>query len=286
MAVFLGLAVAASYGAADFCGGLASKRAAPWSVVLGAQYVGFAGIALLLLIDGTPAPAAGDLVLGAIASCIGVLGVGLLYFGLARGPMGVVAPITAVGSAIVPVVWGLATGERPGVAGLVGVVVALVAVVLISHTRGGDDDSTGPDDSTRPARLTLIASVAAGLAFGTFFVVLSHTGDDSGFWPIFSGRLASTTALLLVLTLLGRPRLPRGAAPGVVVLAGLFDVAANALFLLAAREGLLSLVSVLASLYPATTVILASTVLDERLQRQQLVGLGAALGGVALITGG
>ena len=280
MAVFLGLAVAATYGAADFCGGLASKRAAAWSVALGAQYVGFAGIGLLLLIDGAPIAPGRDLLLGAVASCAGVLGVGLLYFGLARGPMGVVAPITAVGSAIVPVVWGLAQGERPGSAALAGVVVALCAVVLISHTAGGEDDPA------RPARATLIAAVGAGLAFGTFFVVLSHAGDDSGFWPIFSGRMASTTVLLLVLTVLRRPLLPRGAAPVVVVLAGLFDVAANALFLLATREGLLSLVSVLASLYPATTVILARGVLHERLQRHQLVGLAAALGGVALITGG
>jgi len=280
MAVFLGLAVAASYGAADFCGGLASKRAAPWSVVLGAQYVGFAGIGLLLLIDGTPRPQAGDLLLGAVASCVGVVGVGLLYFGLARGPMGVVAPITAVGSAIVPVAWGLVRGERPGVVALAGVAVALVAVVLISNAPGGDDAPA------RPARTTLFAAVAAGGAFGVFFVVLSHTGDDSGFWPIFSGRLVSTTAVLLALTALARPLLPRGAGVGTVVLAGIFDVAANALFLLATREGLLSLVSVLASLYPATTVILARGVLDERLQRNQLLGLGAALIGVVLITGG
>ncbi|HEX6313057.1 MAG TPA: DMT family transporter [Acidimicrobiia bacterium] len=280
MAVFLGLAVAVSYGAADFCGGVASKRAAAWSVVLGAQYVGLVGIGLLLVLDGTPRPLSADLLLGAVASCVGVLGVGLLYFGLARGPMGVVAPITGVGSAVVPVGWGLLRGERPGPAALVGVAVALVAVVLVSHTR------TGADDPTKPARVTLAAAVAAGVAFGVFFVLLSHTGDDSGFWPIFSGRLASTTALVIALTLLGRPRLPRGAGALIIVLSGVFDVAANALFLLASREGLLSLVSVLAALYPAATVVLARVVLDERLQRHQLVGLAAALGGVALITAG
>jgi uncharacterized membrane protein len=278
MAVFLGLAVAASYGAADFCGGLASKRAAAWSVVLGAQYVGFAGIGLLLLVDRTAAPPAGDLLIGAAASCVGVVGVGLLYIGLARGPMGVVAPITGVGAAIVPVGWGLIRGERPGIAALFGVVVALVAVVLVSYAPGGEDD---PD---RADRLTLAAAVGAGLAFGVFFVLLSHTGDDSGFWPIFSGRFASTTALFVVLTVLARPRIPRGAAPVIIVLAGVFDVAANALFLLASREGLLSLVSVLAALYPAATVVLARVVLAERLHRHQLAGLAAALVGVALIT--
>jgi drug/metabolite transporter (DMT)-like permease len=280
MAVFLGLAVAASYGAADFCGGLASKRATAWSVVLAAQCVGLAGIGLLVLIDWTPAPPAADLLLGAAASCIGVIGVGLLYFGLARGPMGVVAPITGVGAAVVPVAWGLIRGERPGVVALLGVAIALVAVVLVSYAPGGEADPVRAD------RMTLGAAVAAGLAFGVFFVLLSHTGDDAGFWPIFSGRLASTAALLLALTVLARPRIPRGAAPLVIVLSGLFDVSANALFLLASREGLLSLVSVLAALYPAGTVVLARVVLDERLQRHQLAGLGAALAGVALITAG
>lgn len=276
----LGLAVAATYGAADFCGGLASKRATAWSVVLASQYVGFAAVALLVLVDGAPRPPGADLLLGVAASCAGVIGVGLLYFGLARGPMGVVAPITAVGSAVVPSTWGLVQGERPGVLALAGVAVALVAVVLISRTPGGRDDPA------RPAGTTLAAAVGAGGAFGVFFVFLSHTGDESGFWPIFSGRVASTTALLVVLALLARPLLPRGAAPGVVVLAGLFDVGANALFLLASREGLLALVAVLASLYPAATVVLARALLAERLQRHQLLGLVAALVGVALITGG
>lgn len=277
--MFLGLAVAASYGAADFCGGLASKRAAAWSVVVGSQCVGLAGIAVLVLVDGTARAPAGDLLIGAAASCVGVLGVGLLYFGLARGPMGVVAPITGVGSAVVPVAWGLLQGERPGVVAHFGVVVALAAVVLVSYTTGG------VDDPTRPAPATLAAAVAAGIAFGVFFVLLSHTGDDSGFWPIFSGRIASTTLLVVVLVILGRPLIPRHAMPLVVVLAGVFDVSANALFLLASREGLLSLVSVLAALYPAATVVLARVVLDERLQRHQLAGLAAALAGVALITG-
>jgi drug/metabolite transporter (DMT)-like permease len=282
VAVFLGLAVAASYGAADFFGGLASKRATSWSVVLLAQYVGLAFLTLLLLADRHASPTGADLVLGAAASSVGVIGVGLLYLGLARGPMGVVAPITAVGSAVVPVAWGLLSGERPAVLALAGVGLALVAVVLVARTT---DEETVPA-TARIARSTLVVAVAAGLAFGMVFVLLSHTGDDSGFWPLLSGRLASTTALLVVLAVLRRPMVPGGDTRPIVVLAGVFDVGANALFLLASREGLLSLVSVLSSLYPAITVVLARVVLHERLLRHQLAGLALALLGVALIASG
>ncbi len=282
MAVFLGVAVAAAYGAADFFGGLASKRATSWSVTLVAQYVGMAGVAILLLVDRGASPTGGDLFLGAAASTVGVAGVGLLYLGLARGPMGVVAPITAVGAAIVPVAWGLIRGERPGVAALVGVAVALAAVVLIARSPGG----ATADEPAAIARSTLVLSIVAGLAFGLVFILLSHTGDDSGFWPLLSGRVASTTVLLLVLVALQQPLVPWHAGPIVVGLAGVLDVGANALFLLATREGLLSLVGVLSALYPASTVLLARVVLHERLLRRQLAGLALALAGVALIAGG
>jgi drug/metabolite transporter (DMT)-like permease len=282
MAVFLGLAVAAAYGAADFCGGLASKRATAWSVVLVVQYIGLAGVAVLLIADRGASPDGADLVFGAIASTVGIAGVGLLYLGLARGPMGVVAPITAVGAAIVPVAWGLVDGERPGVVALLGVVVALVAVVLIAGASGGGSSTTPPV----LARSTLGLSITAGLAFGMVFVLLSKTGNDAGFWPLLSGRIASTAVLLVVLLLVRGPILPRGAPPAIVVAAGVLDVSANALFLLAAREGLLSLVAVLSSLYPASTVVLARVVLHERLVRTQLVGLALALAGVALIATG
>jgi drug/metabolite transporter (DMT)-like permease len=196
--------------------------------------------------------------------------------------MGVVAPITAVGSAVVPVAWGLLSGERPAVLALAGVGLALVAVVLVARTT---DEETVPA-TARIARSTLVVAVAAGLAFGMVFVLLSHTGDDSGFWPLLSGRLASTTALLVVLAVLRRPLVPGGDTRPIVVLAGVFDVGANALFLLASREGLLSLVSVLSSLYPAITVVLARAVLHERLLRHQLAGLALALLGVVLIATG
>ena len=282
MAVFLGVAVAVAYGAADFFGGVASKRATSWSVTLVAQYVGVGGVLILVLADPGSSPIGEDLLLGAAASTIGVVGVGLLYLGLARGPMGTVAPITAVGAALVPFAWGLIQGERPAIAGLVGAAVALIAVVLIASTPRGSSS----DEPAGIARSTLAISIAAGVAFGLVFILLSHTDEESGFWPLLSGRVASTTVLVIVLVLLRQPLLPRRAGPVVVAMAGILDVGANALFLLATREGLLTLVSVLSSLYPASTVVLARVVLHERLLRHQLAGLALALVGVALIAGG
>lgn len=278
MAVVLGLAVAVTYGTADFFGGLAAKRASSWSVVVVAQCIGLAFVAVAVAVDRGADATGRDLGYGAAASTVGVVGVGLLYLGLARGPMGVVAPVTAVGSAIVPIVWGIVSGERPAAIALAGVALALLAVALIAHSREASE--------SRIARSTLVMSVAAGGCFGGVFVLLSYAGDDSGFWPLLSGRVASITLLVAALLTLRRPLLPGRATLPAVALAGMFDVSANALFLLAVREGLLSLVSVLAALYPAATVVLARLVLDERLQRHQLAGLGLALLGVTLITAG
>ncbi|MGI8796043.1 MAG: EamA family transporter [Acidimicrobiia bacterium] len=282
MAVFLGLAVAATYGAGDFFGGLATKRTTTWAVVVVVQVVGLVALLGLVPLDGAPFPASRDLWLGAVASLAGTAGVGFLYLGLARGPMGVVAPITAVGAALLPVTWGLLQGERPSAVALAGVVLALVAVVFIARHPPGH----GPDEPDAAATSTLVTAVASGACFGTFFIVISHTDDGSGFWPLLSGRAASIPLLVIVLALARQPLVPARASLGSAALAGFLDVAANSLLILAVREGLLALVSPVASLYPATTVLLARVVLDERLHRLQIGGLVAALVGVLLIAGG
>lgn len=282
MAVLLGLAVAATYGTGDFFGGLATKRTTTWSVVVVVQVVGLAALLVLVPLDGVPMPAGGDLVLGAVASFAGTAGVGFLYLGLARGPMGVVAPITAVGAAVLPVAWGLLQGERPSTAAMVGVVLALMAVAFIAR----HPPEHGRDEPAVAATSTLVMAVASGLCFGTFFVLISHTHDGSGFWPLLSGRAASIPLLVAVLALAGQKVVPARASLGSAALAGFFDVAANSLLILAVREGLLALVSPVASLYPATTVLLARLVLDERLHRLQVGGLAVALAGVTLIATG
>lgn len=285
MAVLLGLLVAASYGSADFFGGLSTKKASASAVVVFSQALGLPLLAVLVAVAGGD-PTTKTFALGAAAGGVGGIGLLCLYRGLSMGRMSVVAPITAVGAAVVPVAWGLLRGERPGTTALVGVVLAIVAVGLIS--RAADevvDDVHAPTPSDAPPYLAL--AIVAGIAFGSVFVLLAETGDDAGFWPLVAGRLTSITLLGIgglaakqSFALAGRsPFLPIAAA-------GVLDMTANALFLLATRQGLLALVAVLSSLYPASTVLLARVVLQERLLGVQLAGLGLAAAGVTLIATG
>jgi drug/metabolite transporter (DMT)-like permease len=277
VAVFLGVLVALSYGAGDFLGGLGTRAQAVTTVVLASQ-----ASALVVLLIGVPLEGApfgwDDVGLGALAGGVGVVGVLLLYQGLATGAMGVVAPITAVGAAVVPLAVGLATGERPGALALLGAVVALGAVALVAG--GGEAESPAPGSGASPVLL----AAGAGVAFGLVFVVLAGTDDASGFWPLLGGRTVSVALVgLWLLRSRGTPVLPRPGTRLVVVGAGLLDVTANGLYLLAVREGLLSVVAVLSALYPAGTVVLARVVLGERLRVRQLVGLGLGLAGVTMI---
>lgn len=282
MAVVLGLLVAATYGAADFFGGLSSKGASVPAVVVLSQLTSLPLLALLVVVAGGEASWR-NLGYGAIAGVVGAVGLVCLYRGLSSGRMSVVAPITAVGAAIVPVAWGLVQGERPDGVALVGVALALVAVGLISRT---DDDVL--DGAETPGRAAppsfLVLAVIAGLAFGLVFVLLSLTDDNAGFWPLAAGRLVSIPLLAVGTVATGRSfALDSRAAARTIIGAGVLDMAANALFLLASRHGLLALVGVLSSLYPASTVLLARLVLDERLLGLQVAGLVLAGAGVVLI---
>ena len=284
MAVVLGLLVAATYGAADFFGGLSAKKAPVAAVVVLSQLTGLPLLAVLVLVAGGEATAK-TFVLGALSGVAGGAGLVCLYRGLAIGRMSVVAPITAVGAAVVPVVWGLVRGERPAIVALVGVVLAVVAVALISRT--ADEAVDGTDASASPAGPFLVLAVVAGVAFGLVFVLLAETGDDAGFWPLVAGRLTSVTLLGLGVLATGQELRPGGRdALARIVAAGVLDMTANALYLLAARRGLLALVAVLSSLYPASTVLLARLVLKERLVGVQIAGLGLATSGVVLIAAG
>jgi uncharacterized membrane protein len=284
MAVVLGLLVALSYGAADFFGGLSSKRAPVAAVVVLSQVTGLPLLAVLVVVAGGEVTAR-VLALGAAAGVAGGVGLVCLYRGLASGRMSVVAPITAVGAAIVPVLWGLAQGERPSRVALVGVVLAVVAVALISHT--ADEAVDGTDETVVPVESFVLLAVVAGIGFGLVFALLSETGDDAGFWPLVGARVTSITLLGLGVLATRQVLHPgRGGTFVRIAAAGVLDMTANAIFLLATRRGLLALVAVVSSLYPATTVVLARLVLDERLVPVQLAGLGMATTGVVLIAAG
>jgi drug/metabolite transporter (DMT)-like permease len=273
MAALLALSAAVAYGVGDFLGGVASRRVPPTAVVLWSHIVGLVMLAgLAPLLAGEVSSQA--LTIGAAAGLMGGAGVALFYQGLAVGSMSVVAPIAALLSAAVPVVVGLATGERPSPAAMAGIALALGAVVLISRE--------GPVTRRGPLHWQALAlAVAAGLAFGLFFVAIDQAPDGSGIWPLVGARMASVA----LFACLGAARvtsasLPRGVtAPAVAC--GVLDAAANVFYVLALQHGLLSVVSVLTALYPAGTVLLARQVLGEHLSPVQRAGLGIA--GVAAV---
>lgn len=288
MEVILGLGAAIAYGAGDFAGGLVSRRTNVLVVVGLSQVIGTATlIPVLFLVGGHLTSSAVGW--GAISGIAGGIGVILLYTGLARGRMSVVAPVTAVLAAIVPVGFGLFEGERPTILALAGVVIALGAVGLVSAAPdpGAPGGGAGTDDpSVRDEPSGIIEALGAGIGFGFFFVALAKAGSDSGLYPILFARVGSL-GLVGTIILFTRPSVTglRGSRAGIIV-AGVLDVAANVLYLLATRQGLLSLVAVLTSMYPATTVLLARTVLHERFARAQTVGLILAAAAVALIATG
>ncbi|WP_235927920.1 EamA family transporter [Goekera deserti] len=275
VAVLLALASALVYGAADFCGGLASRRAAALAVVAASQLFGLLALLVLLPLLGGD-PSAGDLLWGAAAGVAGAAALSLFYRALADGVMSIIAPITAVCAAAVPVLLGLATGERLTAVAVGGILLALVAIALVAA-----EDGLPTVRAAREAGLGV--ALLAGLGFGLFFVLLDQPDPGSGLWPLVGARTASIT-LVVVLSRVTRDTLalPRAVLP-LAALGGVLDMAANALFLLAAREGLLAVAGVLASLYPVSTVLLALTVLRERLGGVQRVGLVVAVVAVALI---
>ncbi|MGY1733442.1 EamA family transporter [Geodermatophilus sp. SYSU D01045] len=276
MAVVLALASAVVYGMADFCGGIASRRATAAAVVALSQAAGLVAVVLLLpWLGGSPTPA--DLGWGAAAGVAGGAGLLLFYRSLATGVMSVVAPVTAVAAAALPVVGGLLLGERIGVLAALGILLALVAVVLVA--------AEGGLASLRTARLGSVApALTAGAGFGLFFVLLDRTGEDSGLSPLLSARVVSVLLIGGLALASGRSLLVSRRVLPVVVLAGVADMTANALFLVATQVGeQLAVTGVLASLYPASTVVLAQVVLRERLAGAQRAGLAVAAAAVVLI---
>jgi drug/metabolite transporter (DMT)-like permease len=283
MEILLALGAAISYGVSDFAGGMLSRTTRVFVVVLLSQIVSSA--LLLGVVPFWEAHFSGTAIgWGAAAGVAGVSGASLLYRGLAIGRMSVVAPITGVLAAGVPVLFGLAVGERPGPIGLAGVGLGLIAVVTISRT----PEPSEPVAIETPSRSRegLVEGLGAGLGFGLFFILLERSPVDSGLWPLVGTRI-SMLALVGGVVAVGRisVRLPAGVALRLVSL-GFVNVLADLLYLLATRRGLLSLVAVITSMYPAATVILARLILEERMAGQQLVGLALAAVSVALIASG
>lgn len=286
MAVLIAVLSAAVFGVSDFLGGMSAKRIAATLTSMLAELSGLAGLLVVaVLVGGSPTTA--DWWWGSLAGVAGGAALSLFYWAMSRGQMSVVAPVSAVMSAMVPMVAGLLFGERPAQLALVGALLALPAIVLVSRE---PTDVPGPDEApveTDPLarRRILAAAVVAGLGFGLYFVGISRTGSGSGVWPIAAARF---WAAVVVAAALVRTR-PSGRDPvglRLALVAGVLDVTANVLFLVASRRGLLALVGPVGAMYPASTVVLARLVLKERLARHQLIGLGLAAGAVALVASG
>jgi drug/metabolite transporter (DMT)-like permease len=277
VAVALGLAAGISWGIADFLGGLKTRQLNVLAVLVLSQAFGAVLILGIIAVRGEGPPELHYLVYGVLGGVSGLAGLAAFYRGMAVGAMAVVAPISATGAAI-PVTVGIATGDRPGSLQLAGLAVALAGVVLTSREGG---EGAAP----RAAAGTGLALIAA-LGFGGFFVGLDAASDGDVLWALLAARWVDVF-LLLAVALVLRPGLSMSARDARAVAAvGLFDVTANALFAYASVEGLVSLVAVLASLYPVVTIFLARLILSERVRRSQGIGVVLALTGVAAIAAG
>lgn len=274
MTAGLGLAAALAYGISDLAGAVAVRRSSALAASLGTQLAGLPVLLVgLLLLPGRWSLEA--LLLGAVAGTVGTLGLVLYLRSMAVGPIGVISPLSALVGASVPVLWGLGLGgDRLRPAQLAGVALGLAAVVLVSWSPRAAERAYG---RRGPAYALL-----AGVAFGLFFVVLDATPADSGLVPLVGSRVAGIVVMIVLIAVVRRPVSGRGAA-GMIAIAGVGDMAANLLFLLATRSGQLSLASLTTSLYPVVALILARMLLSERLTGTQAGGVAIALVATGLL---
>ena len=289
LTVIVGLSSALVFGAADFLGGLSSKRIGSLLATPIAAAAGLVAVLLVYLALGRVLPILGGewsteaVLLGALSGVAGAAAIGLLYACLAIGPMSILSPLTAVVSAIVPLTVGLARGERLGPIGYVALAIALVVVVLVGFV---------PEKgAVRPSLKGILMAIGSGIAIGAFLIIIDATPDESGVVPLILNRATNATlmfAVLGVVTVVAmrrgverRPIVRRGIQ--LAIACGVVDVVANVGLLVGVRIGELSIMSVLTAMYPAGTIILAAVVLKERIAVVQYVGLALAIAAGAML---
>lgn len=273
LALVYGIASAISWGAGDFTGGFACRRTNVYSVVLFSQLAGLASILLLAWGFHEPVPASANWLFPGIAGIAGALGLMALYSALASGRMGIVAPLSAVITAVLPVCVGLVTDGLPGWTTMLGFGLALPAVWLLTRTE---------QHEAIHMREIYLALLAGG-GFGLFFTLMGQAENSAVTWSLVAARIASLSILVVVALVFKQGRIPDTAQIPPILLAGLLDTGGNAFFMLAAQAGRLDISAVLASLYPASTVILARFVLKEHVCPYQWSGIGIALLAILLI---
>jgi drug/metabolite transporter (DMT)-like permease len=274
-AILLALGSALVYGVGDYCGGRATRTEQALAVVVRGQLFGALTVLVAIPFLGDPVAPPRDWLIGGVGGMFGAIGLTAFYPAMSRGPMTVVAPVTAVVSAVTPVIWGLVRGERPGVGALVGIVVALCSIALVSGF-GGFGGSVAPR--------TIVLSVFGGFGFAATFIALSETSVAAGLWPLVAARCASVSLIGGIILATRRSFAIARPIQPVVAAGGVMDMSANILYLFASRRGLLSIVAVITSLYPTSTVALAFGLDKERLTKSQGVGLLLAAAALVLVT--
>lgn len=273
--VLLGLASAIAWGAGDFGGGLASRRAPVLGVALVVQAVAIVPYIIVAVVAGEPPPTIATLAISIAAGLTVAIGIVGLYHGLAVGRMGVVAPVTGLIAAVMPVVAGIIRDGPPPIPVFVGIVLALAAVVLVSRVPG-----------TAGARSGIELALVAGIGIGAFNILAGELPDGQVFAPLVVIKVAAATAIAAILVVGRRAwRMPQRLLP-VALAAGLFDTAGNACYVLATQAGRLDVAATLSSLYPVTTILLAMGFLGERVTRTHAVGIAAAVAAIVLIGAG
>jgi drug/metabolite transporter (DMT)-like permease len=278
MVIALALCSALAYGLSDFLGGLLSRRTSAWGVaVVGQASSAVCTSVVAVFVAGDPGGA--DFRWAAVAGAGAGVGTGFLYRGFSAGRMGVVAPVSAVGAALVPVLAGTVTGERPSALMWLGIVAALPGIWLVSST---------PEDAVKRGSVAegFVDGVLAGLGFGALFAALGQIPDTAGWWPLAVCQMVSVPSVIALAVAMGAAWVPGGRAVRLAVLIGPLGATATGAFLLATQHGFLTVAGVLSSLYPASTVLLAALVLHERIHRAQGVGLFLCAVAVAFVAGG
>jgi drug/metabolite transporter (DMT)-like permease len=273
LSILFALSAAVAWGSGDFTGGLVSRRIGAFHTVFISYTVGLIALTFVALVRRELVPPGADLLWGALAGLSGMVGLGFLFRGFATGRMGIVAPISAVLTAAIPVIFTAFTEGLPQQLKLLGFGLAIVSIWLLSRPErfGGRPDGIG-------------MALLAGLGFAGFFIAIDQVGKEAVFWPLVAGRLAACTVLVVIALSTRRPLIPSPLPLRLLVLAGILDVAGNLFFLLATQLGRLDVTAVLASLYPAVTAILAWLLTREHMARLQVVGVVIAVLAIVMIT--
>ena len=275
LSIIYGILSAATWGAGDFIGGLASKRTSPYRVLFLAEIAGMVPFTTLALLLREPMPPAGDMLLGAGSSLIGLMGLLFLYGALASGQMTIAAPVSALFAALIPVIFGFFALGVPSTPTLIGFTLAFAAVWLISQT-----DMTNWRVNLSDLRLPLLS----GFFFGLYFLTLHRATLNAFFWPLAAARFAGFLALGIYALIARQPGLPPRDLWGFSIVNGLLDIGGNAFYVLAAQTGRLDVAAVLSALYPASTVLLAWIFLKERITWLQTFGVLLAFVAIVLFT--